>query len=149
MHPMPKPSPFWVNWLLAVSVGVALFGLFLVLAPDLTRRGFSILLYGNAAHITAFGAESARYIALAHAVLGAVLFGWGTALVLVVKGLLASGSVLGWRIVALSVSAWFIPDTAYSLWACYWQNVVLNLSFAVLFLLPLAATRRYCHEEVA
>ena len=149
MHASRKPPQLWVNWLLCASAGVALFGLILVLAPGLGRQGFSLLVYGNADRLTSFGTEPARYIALAHAVLGAVMFGWGTALVLIVRALLASGSMLGWRIIAFSVCAWFAPDTAYSLWSGYWQNAILNCSFALLFFVPLAATYRSCHVRGA
>lgn len=141
------PPSLWVNWLLAVSAGVVLFGVVLVVAPGFARQAFSWLVYGDAARLGGFGSEAARYISLAHAVLGAVMVGWGAALVLVVKALVASGSMLGWRIVAGSVLAWFVPDTAYSLWSGYWQNAVLNLVFVVLFLVPLVATYTSCRER--
>jgi hypothetical protein len=64
-----------------------------------------------------------------------------------VKHLLAGGSRLGWRIVAFSAAAWFVPGTTFSLWSGFWQNAVLNAAFAVLFLVPLAATYRACHES--
>ncbi len=32
---------------------------------------------------------------------------------------------------------WFVSDTAYSLFAGYWENVVLNLAFMCLFVIPL------------
>ena len=31
----------------------------------------------------------------------------------------------GWQIIAVSVAAWFIPDTTFSLWSGSWQNAVL------------------------
>ncbi len=68
------------------------------------------------------------------------MVGWGTALVLVVRGPFASGAAIGWRIIAVSVTAWFVLDTAYSLWSGFWQNAVLNVVFLVLFAVPLAAT---------
>jgi len=142
-----RPPLLWVNWLLAVSAGVVLFGVVLVVAPGFALQSFSRLVYGDAARLGGFGSEAARYISLAHAVLGAVMVGWGTALVLVVRSLVASGSMLGWRLVAVSVLAWFIPDTAYSLWSGYWQTAVLNLVFAVLFLVPLVATHASCRER--
>ena len=44
--------------------------------------------------------------------------------------------------VAVSVGAWFVPDTACSLLSGFWQNGILNICFLVLFAIPLAATRR-------
>jgi hypothetical protein len=146
MQSSARPSSLWIVWLLAVSVGVSLFGLALVVAPTLARQGFSLLVYANPARLGSFGEEAARYISLAHAVLGGVMVGWGLGLAVVVRGLLASGSRLGWRLITISVGAWFIPDTAYSLWSGFWQNAVLNLVFLVLFAVPLAATYRHCRE---
>lgn len=122
------------------------FGLALALAPTLARKGFSLLVYASADRIAAFGAQAEAYISLVHAVLGAVLFGWGVALLFVVNGLFSRGAREGWWIVAVSIAAWFIPDTAFSLWFGFWQNAVFNAFFVVLFGLPLAATYRGFHD---
>ena len=134
------PSAFWVRWLVVVTLGVMVFGLALVVAPGLAREGFSLLVYGDRQQIATFGTMAAQYIGLVHAVLGAVMFGWGIALLLVVRGPFARGAREGWQIVAVSVAAWFIPDTAFSFWSGFWQNAVLNLVFIFLFAIPLAAT---------
>lgn len=101
-----------------------------------------MLVYSDTDRIASFGQEAASYISLAHAVLGGVMVGWGVALILVVRMLFAAGHRAGWNIVALSVAAWFVPDTAYSLASGYWQNAVLNLAFVALFAVPLIATRK-------
>jgi hypothetical protein len=136
-----RPSNFWINWLSAVAGGVVVFGLILVLAPALTRQGFSLLVYASPGRIDAFGLEPARYISLAHAVLGGVMVGWGAMLFYVTRTLLSEGLRLGWNLVALSVAAWFVPDTIYSLVSGFWQNAVLNAVFLGLFAIPLRATR--------
>lgn len=136
------PSTFWLRWLLAVTLGVMAFGLVLVVAPNLARQGFSLLIYANTEHITSFGANAVAYISLLHAVLGSVMFGWGVALLFVVRGLFARGVREGWQIIAVSVVLWFVPDSAFSLWSGFWQNALLNTAFIVLFALPLAATYR-------
>jgi hypothetical protein len=139
-----RPSPFWTRWLTGASLLVALFGLSLVIAPILALQTFSAMVYSDPARLKALGAEAVRYISLAHAVLGAVMFGWGLMLAAVVQGLLAQGSKLGWQLVAGSLAAWLLPDTAYSLISGFWQNAALNSAFALLFAVPLAATRRFC-----
>ncbi len=143
------PSKFWLRWLLAVTLGVIIFGLFLVLAPSLTRQIFSLLVYGDTERITTFGVDAVAYISLVHAVLGSVMFGWGIALLFIVRGLFARGAIEGWQIVAVSVAAWFVPDTAFSLWSGFWQNALLNATFIILFAVPLAATYRIFHERRA
>jgi hypothetical protein len=119
------------------------------MAPALARQGFSLLVYDDARRISSFGEEAARYISLTHAVLGSVMFGWGVALVAVVRTLFARGYSEAWLIVALSVGAWFIPDTTYSALAGFWPNVVLNIAFLLLFSIPLMATRKAFHDRDA
>jgi hypothetical protein len=142
-----QPSRLWINWLLGVTAGVAVFGLALVIAPSLTRQGFSLLVYASPQSIDAFGQEPARYISLAHAVLGSVMVGWGTAMFYVTRALFARGSATAWNLIALSACAWFIPDTTYSLLSGYWQNALLNTAFFVLFVVPLWATRGNLRDD--
>lgn len=141
MDSTARPSQFWIHWLTAVAGGVVVFGLILVVAPALTRQGFSLLVYASPGRIDAFGVEPARYVSLSHAVLGAVMVGWGSTLFYIIRTLLADGMRLGWNLVALSVAAWFVPDTIYSLSSGFWQNAVLNAVFFGLFGIPLWATR--------
>ena len=142
MERTTSPPFFWTRWLLVVSIGVMAFGLVLVIAPAFALQGFSLLVYFDQSRISSFGPEAARYIALSHAVLGGVMFGWGMALAVLVRTFFAAGYRVSWNMVALSVGAWFIPDTGYSLASGYWQNAVLNLIFLILFAVPLMATRR-------
>ena len=142
-----QPSRFWINWLLAVSAGVVAFGLVLVIAPSLSRQGFSLLVYASPERVDAFGQEAARYISLATAVLGGVMVGWGAALFYVTRSLFARGSKTAWNLIALSVGAWFLPDTSYSLLSGYWQNAVLNTVFLFLFAVPLWATRGKLRDD--
>ena len=142
-----QPSGLWINWLLAVTAGVVAFGLVLVTAPSLTRRGFSLLVYTSPEHIDTFGQEAVRYISLTHAVIGGVMAGWGAALFYITRTLLARGSRIAWDLLGLSVSAWFVPDTLYSLLSGYWQNALLNTVFLVLFAVPLWATRGRLRDD--
>jgi hypothetical protein len=134
------PARFWVRWLLGVSAGLVAFGLVLVVFPTFATRGFSLLVYADAYRIEGFGTEAARYASLAHAVIGGLMIGWGVALFLLVRGSFAAGQAAGWRVVAFSLLAWFVPDTAYSLWSGFWQNAALNAGFLLLFGIPLLAT---------
>lgn len=88
-------SSRWWYWLVVMTVGVMLFGIGMVLAPDLTHQGFSLLVYASPDHISAFGKDAVRYISLVHAVLGAVMFGWGVALLFIVLGPFRRGLLEG------------------------------------------------------
>ena len=137
---------FWWHWLIAVTVGVLLFGASMVLAPGFTRQFFGVLLFSSPEAIADYGEPAVAYITLVHGVLGAVMFGWGFALLFIVLGPLRRGSHDAWLTLAVSVAAWFIPDTAFSLLTGFWQNAALNIVFAVLFLIPLTATYRTCRQ---
>lgn len=142
-----SPARLWTNWLLAAGAGVIVFGLVLVLMPVLAMQGFSLLVYADPGRIASFGGEAARYAALAHAVLGSVMVGWGAALVVVTRALFARGEPIGWNIIAVSVGAWVVPDTSYSLLSGFWQNALLNGIFLILFAIPLIATRKGFHAN--
>jgi hypothetical protein len=131
---------FWQRWLVVATSAVAVFGLALAVVPAFARVVFGLLIFGSASGIDALGAAAAPYIGLLHGVLGAVMFGWAIALLLIVLGPFARGDRGGWVILAVSLAAWFVPDTALSLWTGFWPNAVLNSAIAVLFAIPLAAT---------
>lgn len=80
------PQSLWVAWLRLATLAVAAFGAVLVIAPDFARQGFSLLVYADRQRIDLLGPQAVAYIALVHAVLGSVMFGWGLALWLVVRG---------------------------------------------------------------
>ncbi|MEI6663830.1 MAG: hypothetical protein WCL20_05955 [Actinomycetes bacterium] len=133
---------FWLTWLRVATLGVIAFGLFLVVAPALSRQGFSLMVYSSADRIEGFGSAAADYVELVHAVMGAVMVGWGVALLLVLRGPMQRDVREGALIYAVSIGCWFVPDTIFSLASGFWQNAVLNLSFAILFAIPLLALLR-------
>lgn len=135
----------WWRWLWAANASVLLFGAAMVVAPGPTRQFFGLLLYARPDAIDTFGHDAVAYITLLHAVLGAVMVGWSVALMFVLHGPFRRGERAGWTTLAVSLVAWFVPDTLVSLASGFWPNAVLNLIFATLFALPLAATWRAFH----
>ncbi len=133
---------FWWRWLVLVTCGVLVCGLSFLVLPDLTQRFFNLLLFSSTQRNPAFSDAAVAYITLAYAVLGAVMFGWAVALLYALFGPFRHGLRDGWNTVAVSLVAWFIPDTTFSLRSGFWQNAALNLVFAVLFAVPLVATYR-------
>jgi len=145
MNSAVQKSPYlravWIRCLLLVETGVIAFGLALIFAPELAREGFSMLVYASPGNIDSFGQEQVRYISLTHAVIGGVMVGWGVALFYATKTLLARRVPQGWYLVAWSLVAWYVPDTAYSLLTGFWQNGLLNSVFLLIFAVPLWHTR--------
>jgi hypothetical protein len=144
---MTKAFSFWRRWLVVATLCLMVFSIGLVLAPNITRQFFSLLIYGLPGNIDAFGSAAVAYISLVHAVLGAVMFGWGVALLFIVLGPFKRMSSEAWQTLAVSLTAWFVPDTAYSLWSGFWQNAVFNAVFITLFAIPLIATYDACRKH--
>lgn len=140
---MTSRQLFWWRWLVLTTASLMLFGLLLVLLPRVAEQLFSLLVYASASRVQAFGPEAGAYIRLVTAVLGCVLFGWGVLFLSLALGPVRKGSRDAWSAFAVSLLAWFIPDTAYSLLSGFWQNAVLNLGFALLFAMPLGALRPF------
>ena len=135
---------FWYRWLHVAIVVVMAFGIAMVLAPDPIRAFFGMLIYASPDAIqTRFGPAANAYIVLVHAVLGAVMFGWGVLMLLVLRGPFRRGEREGWIMIALSLLAWWLPDTVFSLYAGFWQNAVLNAAFFAMFAVPLVGSRRF------
>ena len=133
---------FWVAWLQLASGAVVVFGLAMALLPDLAARGFGALLFADSRRLDTFGADARAYVDLLHAVLGAVLAGWGATLLALARGPIAHGDAGTVRIAALGLATWFVPDTAVSLLTGFWPNAVLNAVFAAALAIPLWALRR-------
>ncbi|MHB1325267.1 MAG: hypothetical protein ACYDGS_02040 [Thermoleophilia bacterium] len=140
---------FWWRWLVAATCVVFLFGLSLVVLPGLTQKAFNMLYFSSTKGNTAFGEAAVDYITFVCAVLGAVICGWAVTLLYAIRGPFRRGLLEGWRMVAVSMIAWFIPDTAFSMYSGFWQNAVLNAVFVVMFAIPLAATYKVFHPERA
>lgn len=126
----------------AACWGTMLFGAVLLLLPGLTRAGFALLLWADAAVMEGWPASARWYVTLIHGVLGAVMVGWGAALLVALRAPAWRSPHAGWWVVAVSVAIWYVPDTVFSLLMGAWQNAVLNTVFLLCFAAPLAAAWR-------
>lgn len=133
---------FWQRWLVVAVLVVAAFGLALTLVPSLAGWLFGFLLYGSTSALEGLGPRADAYLRLVHGVLGAVMFGWAAALLVVVLGPFGKGSRSAWLAVASSLALWFVADTTLSLVLGFWPNAALNAGLLVLFAVPLAASFR-------
>ncbi len=119
----------------AICLDTVLFGAAMLLLPAATRAGFGWLVLGSPAAMDAWPAAARDYATLLHGVLGAVMVGWGTGLLLALRGASA------WTVVAASVACWCVPDTLWSMAQGAWPNVVLNAAFAAAYALGLWRAR--------
>lgn len=115
----------------AACLAALAFGVMLWATPPAARALFSWLLYGDAGVIDAWPAQARHYATLQHAVLGALMTGWMAALLLMLR----RPAVPARTVVAVSVAAWYLPDTLLSALLGAWPNVALNSGFALVFAL--------------
>jgi hypothetical protein len=121
-----------LQWLAVGLVGA--FGLFLMLAPEAGLALFGWVAFGRLPPIEELPSVAHPYLMFMHGVLGAVMFGWA-----VLMGLtLGRHPVGGARLILLSVGAWFLVDTAWSLACGFPGNALLNLGFLLIFLVAFA-----------
>ncbi len=137
---MRKNHLFWWRWLIITTCGVLAFGLSMVILPGPTQTMFNYLYLSSPQGKPVFAENAVAYISFISAVLGAVMFAWSITFLYVLYGPFRRGEKEGWRTLAVSLTAWFIPDTAFSLWSGFWQNAILNIILFTLFAIPLMAT---------
>ena len=127
---------FWWRSLVAATVAVFLFGVGMVLFPNFVHRTFAKVTS------TEVDARSLPYVIFLIGVSGAVMAGWAVALFGLVIGPFRRREAGAWRLIASSVTVWFVLDTSFSLVSGFWQNAVLNFGFLLSILIPLLFTRR-------
>jgi hypothetical protein len=137
MNRSQDTTGFWRRWLEIGLILLMVASLLPVLAPDVARGAFGLLVYADADRLATFAAEPMRYASFLHGVLGAVMFGWAVSLFLLVRGASPDGRGGGWQAAAASLVAWFVPGTLFSIASGVWLNVALNLLFLAAFGLPL------------
>jgi hypothetical protein len=83
--------------------------------------------------------QTARLLA---AIGGGVMFGWGLLLWQIASQLLPKEPALAASLIRTSVIAWFALDCTCSVLAGAYLNVVLNMGFLAMFLVPLMSLDR-------
>lgn len=132
-------SSFWSRWLLAVTASIILFGAVLMGAAfprlDAPTMALLKLLHGTAAPFD----DAMRF---STGLMGAVSFGWGVTLLVVVRAALANPALGGalWRPLTLGLVTWFVPDSLISVSTGFGLNVITNVLILGAWILPLKAS---------
>lgn len=118
------------------SGATAAFGLMIALGAhertDGLLRWFADLLFwplGDPAMLT----DEAQLLA---AILGGVMVGWAVLFWMLTDALAAEQPTLLKKLVFTSIAVWFVVDSAASVASGGWLNVVGNIGFLALFVLP-------------
>ena len=139
----------WCLWIQVAALGVVAFGCMMLIAPGTTRRVFSALAFADPARIDSLGADAVAYASFVHAVLGAVMVGWGTTILLIARRVLPYRPKDAWTIIVISLLVWFIPDCAVSVSLGFWPNAILNAALLLVFAVPLFALRAAAFRSVS
>ena len=86
-----------------------------------------------------------EYVRFVYGVLGAVIIGWMTTVIAIVRGPLRRRETWAWWAVTGALVVWFLVDTTLSLVLGFPGHAALNVGFAVMLGLPLTAIRRETH----
>ena len=136
----------WLKFAAAVTVATGLT-IAVAAVPVLAAPAEMLvaLVVPGADAVHPLGTPTARTLA---AVSGGVLVGWGVVLWMIADSILGTNPRLASRLVVASIVSWFAVDSAMSIAAGAWPNVILNCGFLVLFLPPvLGASEPALHAE--
>jgi hypothetical protein len=139
-----KQFAFWQRWLVAVSVIVVVFGLFMAFfnrTPlfDLFNQGVNPAFWGSGAPPVEVG----LFQRWAYGVLGATMAGWGLTLLFLARQAFRRRERWAWNAILAGILLWFVVDESISLTSGVYFNAAFNLVFLVLVGLPLIFTRRH------
>ncbi len=130
-------TDFDQRWLTVWCGAVALFGLILFTAgwattDPIARMPFALL--GNP-----LPAEPDRYLRFTTSLMGAVTFGWASALYAAFRAAwaLPSGTGPVWRTITGGIAVWYLIDSVASIANGFALNAVSNTVFVALYLVPL------------
>lgn len=131
----------WLGWLQVVLVAVLGYAILLVVAGPVAATLFSLFGFGPPPSIDT--GEVRAYLALPTMVLGAVLAGWASLMLALVRGPLREGA--RWVLPAMSRSLvlWFVLDTGMSIALGFPAHALFNVPFAVALGIPLWRLRAH------
>jgi hypothetical protein len=135
---------FWQKWLVGSSLGLVVFGLGLAL---FNQSWFFNLVYHQHIHPVFWEngilpGKTPLFETFVYGVLGAVVMGWGIMLAFIAHNPFRKREPWSWWAVLTGMTAWFLLDTAISLYFQVTANAAGNVALFVFFIIPLLATRK-------
>jgi hypothetical protein len=130
---------FWTRWLLVVLWVLFGYSLLLVFGGPFAGRLFAAFGFGPSGPADTTAVR--EYLNLPYMVLGAVLAGWTSMMISVVRGPLRDGSPWAVPVLIRSLSLWFVLDTTMSVVLGHPTHALFNVPIAAALALPLARLR--------
>lgn len=137
-----------IGWqlLIAVSVGVMLFGLAMLVLDDAIQTLFNLILFSSPDYPADFSPDAIAYIRLTIGIAGAVMVGWMITVVYLALNW-RNNPTMTWSVIGLSVGVWYVLDSGYSAYLGFYQNVALNTVFLASFAIPMLLILRNLRQQ--
>ena len=134
---------FWSSLIQAAAAVVLALSAVLMLAPSLGEAFFHLVYFQQPASPVAVPIEIQGYLRFANGIIGAVMAGWMMVIIMLARGPFRAGERFAWNAIAWPLLGWYVIDTAFSAAHGVWGNVLLNTGTALMFGVPLWASRRH------
>lgn len=134
---------FWSRLIQMAAAVVLALSAVLMLAPPLGEAFFHLVYFQQPASPVAVPIEIQGYLRFANGIIGAVMAGWMMVIIMLARGPFRAGERFAWNAIAWPLLGWYVIDTTFSIAHGVWGNVLLNTGTALMFGLPLLASRRH------
>jgi hypothetical protein len=134
---------FWSRMIQGAAAVVLALSAVLMLAPPLGETFFHLVYFQQPASPVPVPAEIQGYLRFANGIIGAVMAGWMMAVIVLARGPFRAGERFAWNAIAWPLLGWYVIDTTFSIAHGAWGNVLLNTGTALMFGVPLLASRRH------
>ena len=134
---------FWSRLIQAAAAVVLALSAVLMLAPSLGEAFFYLVYFQQPTSPVAVPEEIQGYLRFANGIIGAVMAGWMMAVIALARGPFRAGERFAWNSIAWPLLGWYVIDTTFSIAHGAWGNVLLNTGTALMFGVPLLASRRH------
>jgi hypothetical protein len=138
-----NPLLLWSRLLQVAALVVLGLSAVLMLAPALGEAFFNIVYFQQPGSPVPVPPETLGYLRFANGIIGAVMAGWMFAVIALARGPFLAGERHGWQTIAWPLAGWYLIDTTFSLAHGVWGNALLNTGTALMFGIPLLASRRH------
>jgi hypothetical protein len=134
---------FWSRMIQGAAAVVLALSAVLMLAPPLGETFFHLVYFQQPASPVPVPAEIQGYLRFANGIIGAGMAGWMMAVIVLARGPFRAGERFAWNAIAWPLLGWYVIDTTFSIAHGVWGNVLLNTGTALMFGVPLLASRRH------
>ena len=134
---------FWSRLIHMAAAVVLVLSAVLMLAPSLGEAFFHLVYFQQPASPVSVPIDIQGYLRFANCIIGAVMAGWMMVIIMLARGPFRAGERFAWNAIAWPLMGWYVIDTAFSAAHGVWGNVLLNTGTALMFGVPLLASRRH------